>query len=79
MYVWFIKICCKIFYGIIDFLIMGYIFNVYIIYILVIFFLNINDMFYILDFMFFVNGCIKDMYVYNLYYLEKNRSKDYNF
>lgn len=36
-------------------------------------------MFYILDFMFFVNGCIKDMYVYNLYYLEKNISKDYNF
>lgn len=36
-------------------------------------------MFYILDFMFFNNGFFKDMYVYNLYYLEKNRNKDYNF
>lgn len=35
-------------------------------------------MFHILDFMFSVNGCIKDMYVYNLHYSEKNRSKDYN-
>lgn len=35
-------------------------------------------MFHILDFMFSVNGCIKDMHVYNLHYSEKNRSKDYN-
>lgn len=34
-------------------------------------------MFHILDFMFSVNGCIKDMHVYNLHYSE-NRSKDYN-